>query len=281
MFHLLLAEAKKDTLTFFMGNTFALAVWWVIAGVVSGVFLALFGGTAVFLLTGQRQQQQQIERRIGILGGALVGMSGGATVGNISDFSGLIGLVYLWAFVGIMYSTLMGTSASRAPRGGFDEDWDPRNRRLDPSDRTISFLDEWSTTFSRLKSEERRPEEMMGAFGGIVIGVFYGTITGLIIPLSVTEGIEADPARTIVGAAIIWAILGGFGGWAGSRRLGAHAGMVALVTGIMGGSALGGVLALVGQILGDVVCGAINGVIGGAFFGAVAASELINQRFLD
>src|SRR5205814_6190160 len=73
---LLLLAAQKETLAWFLGNTFALAAWWVISGFISGVFLSMFGGTVSFMLTGRMDSQLRTERLLGTVGGALIGMSG-------------------------------------------------------------------------------------------------------------------------------------------------------------------------------------------------------------
>src|SRR5581483_10231543 len=103
-----LSAVPKDTLPWFLGNTFALAAWWLISGFIAGVFLSMFGGVLSFMLTGKVASQLRAERFIGVVGGALIGMSGGATVGMIGEFSGVIGMVYLWGFVGMMLAAFEG-----------------------------------------------------------------------------------------------------------------------------------------------------------------------------
>lgn len=266
-----------ESLTWFLGNTFALAVWWLICGAVSGVFLALFGGTVTFMLTGSFQSQKQTARVVGTLGGAVLGLVGGATVGRIGDFGGLVGMVYLWAFVGMLYAAFLGIYVPRTAEARFDEDWEtPEGDGL--ADRAVSLLDEVSSTFSRSSPSESRSDEIAGIVCGAIVGLFYGIVTALLIPLSASRLPVEDPARTVIGAAVIWALFGGFGAWVGSRRIGVYGGMVTVITGLLAGSALGGMIALAGQVFGDFVCGAISGAIGGAFFGSLAAVEMINRR---
>lgn len=280
--HLLMMVGEvKESLTWFLGNCFALAVWWVISGVVSGIFLALFGGTITFMLTGKFQSQKQIESRIGVIGGTLVGASGGATVGTIADFSGLLGLIYLWGFVGMLYSTFLGAYSQSLGQHRFDEDWDQFDSPDNPSDRTISVLDDWSATFGKMATTENHADELFGAGCGLLVGLIYGLITSLMIPLSTRQIVAEDTSHTVMGSVVIWVLLAGFGGWVGARRIGSYAGLISLVTGLVVGSSIGGMLALVGQVFGDLVCGALNGAIGGAFFGQLAAAELSNRRFLN
>lgn len=276
----ILAETK-ESLTWALGNNFALAVWWVLSGVVSGAFLALFGMPITFMITGRRDRNRTIERRIGTIGGLLVGLSGGATVGTINDFSGLLGHVYLWGFVGMMYAVFLGTYAQDLKQTGFEEHWRKPGPPLDPMDQTISVLDELSATFSKGIGTENRVDEMFGVFSGGVVGIFYGTMSALLLPLSTTQNAIEEVSNTVVGAALVWTLLAGFAGWVGARRIGTSGGLVMLVTGLLLGSMIGGFVALLGQILGDMICGAVNGAVGGAFFGQVAAAELMNRRILD
>src|SRR5438067_2493423 len=264
----LIAETP-ESLTWFLGNTFALAVWWVMSGVLSGIFLALFGGTVAFMLTGNFHTQRRFARGTGIVGGALAGMIGGMSVGRLGGFGGLIGLIYLWALVGMLYAAFLGVYVPRSAPARFDDDWGPPGGD-GPEEKTVSLLDELSEVFTRPPPGENRADEVLGMVCGAVAGVFYGTTTGLFIPLSTSRLPAEDLSRTVTAAAIVWSLLAGFGAWVGSRRVGVYGGMIAVVTGLAAGSAFGGIVALFGQVFGDVVCGAINGAIGGAFFGSAA-----------
>src|SRR5207249_2927357 len=151
----LLFAAQKETLAWFLGNTFALAAWWVISGFLSGVFLSMFGGTVSFMLTGRVDSQLRAERLLGIVGGALIGMSGGATVGAIGEFSGVIGMVYLWGFVGMILTAFQGMERERVARFDDDDDTGP-----DVSDG--SFLTQVLNTCTRLARGKRSPDEILG-----------------------------------------------------------------------------------------------------------------------
>jgi hypothetical protein len=272
----LLSGENHQTLTWVLGNTFALAVWWVLSGVVSGVFLALFGGTLTQLLAGKPHGEARVERRVGMVGGALVGLSGGATVGVISDFGGLLGLIYLWGFVAMTYAAFLGVHDQWRRPGPGGDDGDPvrsaREERLAP------ILERLSNAFSTVRPGNNWADEFQGILLGGAGGALYGAVTGFLIPLSAATA-AGDPAQTVFAAAVIWMVLGGFGGWVGGRRIGPSGGLVTLAVSLLIGSSLGALIALFGQVFGDVVSGAINGAIGGAFFGGAAAAELIHKRY--
>src|SRR5262249_23240696 len=142
-----------------------------------------------------------------------------------------------------------------------------------------SFVGQILNGCSQLGVDRHTGEEIIGALSGGVLGLLYGTMTALLIPLSATNPPAEELAKTVAAAAAGWAVLGGFGGWAIGARTGVHAGIGVLLLGLLIGSALGGMVALLGELFGAVIIGALNGGIGGAFFGAIAAHELIHKHF--
>jgi hypothetical protein len=272
-----LVAVVKETLPWFIGNTFALAAWWVISGFLAGVFLSMFGGTIRLALTGSSATHGPLERRLGMIAGALIGMSGGATLGSIGEFSGIIGMVYLWSFVGIMAAAFQGLSRQQVAPDPFEEAVDLGGKRVDDTGDTLIGL--LLAGWSRLGRGLRSPDEWLGVAGGGILGVLYGTITAVIVPLSATSLPGEDVPGTVSGGAAIWAVLGGFGGWVATLRLGLSAAIMALLVGLILGSSIGGIAAMVGELFGEVPLGALNGAIGGAFFGFIAAVEVEHKRF--
>jgi hypothetical protein len=268
--------ATQETLTWFLGNTFALAAWWLVSGFLSGVFLGMFGGTVSLWLTGKAETQVRTERLVGAVGGALIGLSGGATVGMLGEFSGLIGMVYLWGFVGMMTAAFLGTPRPE-PVGHFEEDWDCP----EPTEESAksSYWSQLAATCGRLGIGHRVPGELLCTLAGGTLGVLYGILTSLLVPMSATIIPDEEAAHSVAGAAAVWAMLAGFGGWVAGSRAGARSGILTLFLGLLIGTSLGGVIGLTGELVGAVATGAINGAIGGAFFGSIAAREFIDKRF--
>ncbi len=275
MIHPLFAIVK-ESLPWFVGNTFALAAWWLISGLLCGVFLSLFVGPIKLLLTGSRQAHTPLERGLGVVAGAMIGMSGGATLGTIGEFSGVIGMVYLWGFVGMLTCAFQGPTQQESMQSRADGAVSLDSGQSEgPSATLIGLL---LAGWSRLGRGVRSPDEWYGVAAGGLLGVVYGIITAIVVPLSATSAPGEELTGTISGAAAIWAVLGGFGGWVAAVRGGLYGGMMALLLGLLFGSSLGGVAALVGELFGEVILGALNGAIGGAFFGFVAAVELAQKR---
>jgi hypothetical protein len=275
-----LFASDVETLAWFLGNTFALAAWWVISGFFSGVFLSMFSGTIGFMLTGQARSQVQVQRIVGVLGGAVVGMSGGATVGAIGNFSGVIGMVYLWGLVGMLLLAFQSAAQKNASFGRFDQDWDDLDADTSTADDRGSFISQVLAGVSQLGAGQRSTHEIVSAVVGGIIGVVYGVVTGFLVPLTASAPPSEDVGVTVARAAAIWAVLCGFGGWIVGTRGGVRGGMVVLVLGLVFGSVVGWFIAMIGDIFETtVVIGAINGALGGAFFGAIAAHELSHKRF--
>lgn len=263
---------NKDSLTWFLGNTFALAAWWVLSGVIGGVVLSLAGGAVAFLMTGRHDIQKRTERIVGVVGGALVGMNGGALVGRIADFSGVLSMVYLWGFVGMAMAVFLGEARLSRPRLSSYAD-DAENL----PDATSSLLDRLSITFSNMGSHVNG---IVGTVCGAMAGTFYGAASAWVVPLSsIDVYTDQSPLGLVSAASIIWAVLGGFGGGIGGSRHGIQRGLIALLFGLLFGSAFGGLVALLGMLTDDLLSGAINGAVGGAFFGAIAVSDLLHERF--
>lgn len=264
----------KDSLTYFLGNTFALAAWWVLTGAISGIVLAMIGGMVAFTLTGRTDVRKNAERIVGTIGGALVGMHGGEIVGRIDDYSGVLSMVYLWGFVGMCMAVFLGEPSLRRRRLRSEiTDFDERQESA-----ATSTLDSLSNTFSRMGSQANG---IAGAIFGAISGMLYGALTGWALPLSRTDAFtDSGPMGMVTAASITWAVLGGFGGGVGGSRHGMHRGLVAMLFGLVAGSSFGGIVALLGIVVDDKVSGAINGAIGGAFFGSIAVSEFINDRYL-
>lgn len=269
---------ENDSLTWILGNTSALAAWWVISGVFTGVLLLVLEGTISYSYSAHPQEKQRLQRRFGRVVGGLIGLSGGMTVGTISQYSGLIGLIYLWGLVGMVLSSFIRGASFDIARWQADLMMDRTNDPRISESRSSVFLDQLSNPFSRRSSDEGA---LFGALGGAALGGLYGFLTGLILPLSAVSSSDEDSAfSTSFGAAIIWAILGGFAGIIAVIRHGLDRGMITLGVGLLVGSSAGAFISFMGLLFGDMLSGAINGMVGGVFFGAIAAEEMINRRFI-
>lgn len=268
---------ENDSLTWILGNTSALAAWWVISGVFTGVLLLVLEGMVSYSYSAFPLEKQRLQRRFGRIMGGLIGLSGGMTVGTISQYSGLIGLIYLWGLVGMVLSSFVRGASFDIASWQADLMMDSSGSR-NPANRSAFLLEQLSNPISKRNSDEGA---LFGALGGAVLGGLYGFFTALVLPLSAVSSTDEDATfSTSFGAAIIWAILGGFAGIIAVIRHGLDRGMITLGVGLLVGSSAGAFISFMGLLFGDMLSGAINGMVGGAFFGAIAAEEMINRRFI-
>ncbi|MGE3806294.1 MAG: hypothetical protein AB7K24_16620 [Gemmataceae bacterium] len=265
----------RDSLAYFVANTFALGACWVVSAAIGAAALALAGGQFVESFTGSYNSGRKAERLIAILGSGLLGLNGGLIIAQIDEFAGILSMVYLWAFVTMATAAFFGRPGPRPSVLGLNDDLETALLLREAAERSEA------ARLSGALSKTGTSYILIGAAVGGLIGLIYGLGSAMLIPLSTDDNIFLESStgqRLIWAAASLWAILCGFGGSVAVARAGLGRGLTAMIFGLILGTGFGGLIAVFGLFLGNTLSAALNGAIGAAFFGAILSAEIRQQR---